>query len=120
MLPCQNDQNKLLTIRTICVADPLHDWQYTQHYSAYYDMLRHGYRFALVMEDDATYADGTKIGDRKGSKHNHRFSVHLGYGEKTFGDVLRKVSVCLHVCVSACLRGVFFISVLCLTHYRPN
>ena len=80
-----------------------------KHYAAYYDMLRHGYAFGLVMEDDAAYTDGVKVVDDphafRGEKvckvgprhqevlctpHVHNFSVHLGYEHDTFQEVFNK------------------------------
>ena len=51
-------------------------------------MLRRGYRFALVMEDDASYEDGSKLVAQSPVEHGsedetgasvHHFSTHLGY-----------------------------------------
>jgi len=61
-----------------------------KHYSAYYDMIRHGYRFGLVMEDDASYEDGSKIIEAQGKRkeQKHFFSTHLGYNGNSFVEVL--------------------------------
>ena len=80
-----------------------------KHYAAYYDMLRRGYPFGLVMEDDAAYTDGVKEVDNpnafRGEKvcrvgarrhkalckpRSHNFSVHLGYAHDSFRDVFTK------------------------------
>jgi GR25 family glycosyltransferase involved in LPS biosynthesis len=32
-----------------------------KHYAAYYDMLRQGYRYSLIIEDDASFKSGSKV-----------------------------------------------------------
>ena len=53
-----------------------------KHFSAYYDMLRRGYGFALVMEDDARYDSGSKL--------EGKFDIDVGYQFHTFKEIFNK------------------------------
>ena len=69
-----------------------------KHYAAYYDMLRKGYRFALVMEDDAMFESGSKMVEiklgkgRKAPKRTvrHQFKIDRGFKHHNFRDIFRK------------------------------
>ena len=60
-----------------------------KHYAAYYDMLRMGYAFALVAEDDARFDNGAKV--LEGTRNKKKdFRIDLGYEGYTFEAIFNK------------------------------